>query len=96
MFPAKGPCGKEGISEVYVGGSLFSIICRTSTFEAQSKWSNEKLQPKENVSRSVACFIRTPSSLIAYSGRSVLEKEREKNESYQLFARWNSVNVILT
>lgn len=82
MFPAKGPCGKKGISEVYVGGSLFSIICRTGTFEAQSKWSNEKLQPKKNVtmssqgmsSRSVACFVRTPSSLIAYSGRSVLEK----------------------
>ena len=47
-------------------------------------------------SRSVACFIRTPSSLIAYSGRSVLEKEREKNQSYQLFARWSTVNVILT
>lgn len=47
-------------------------------------------------SRSVACFVRTPSSLIAYSGRSVLEKEREKNESYQLFARWSTVNVILT
>ena len=46
MFPAKGPCGKKGISEVYVGGSLFSIICRTGMFEAQSKWSNEKLQPK--------------------------------------------------
>ena len=46
VFPAKGPCGKKGISEVYVGGSLFSIICRIGTFEAQSKWSNEKLQPK--------------------------------------------------
>ena len=33
-------------------------------------------------SRSVACFVRTPSSLITYSGRSVLEKKREKNESY--------------
>ena len=48
-------------------------------------------------SRSVACLVRTPSSLIAYSGRSVLEKESgEKKESYQLFAGWSTVNVILT